>query len=157
MLLTLHNAEEAIAFWRYLPRTKALLPPPFAALESNLSYAALVQALGILSVLAFALAIIANARPRSERLLWLMLALQAAIGLNVLAHLTSAAFVFRGYGPGLITAILVNAPFTAYCFLRAKREVWVSPKALRATAPVALILHGPVLLAGLWLAGILSR
>jgi hypothetical protein len=85
------------------------------------------------------------------------LALQAAVGLNVLAHIVGAAFVFRGYGPGLITALAVNAPFTVLCFWRASREQWVSPTALRATVPTALFLHGPVLFGGLWLAVVLSR
>ena len=54
VLLALHNAEEAVAFRNYLPRVKALLPSPFATLEAQLSYTALVQALAILSLLAVA-------------------------------------------------------------------------------------------------------
>jgi hypothetical protein len=157
IFLTLHNAEEAVAFRRYLPRVHALLPAPFAALESRLSYAALVQALAVLSVAAFVLAALADRKPHSQRLFWCVLALQAAVGLNVLAHIFSAAFVFRGYGPGLITALVFSAPFTAFCFLSASRERWVSPTALRATIPAALVLHGPVLLGGLWLAATLGR
>lgn len=157
ILLTLHNAEEAVAFRRYAPNAQALLPAPFASLETRLSYAALVQALASLSVLAFLLALIVDARPRSRPLLWLLLALEAAVGLNVLAHLASAALLFHGYGPGLVTALSVNAPFAVYCFTRATRERWLGPTALRATVPMAVLLHGPVLLGGLWLATILGR
>ncbi len=157
ILLTLHNAEEAIAFRRYLPMARALLPAPFASLDVHLSYAAMLQALATLSVLAFLLALAVSARPQSHRSLWLLLALEMAVAVNVVAHLVSAVFVFHGYAPGLATALLVNAPFAIYCFRRAEREQWVSTTALRATVPAALVLHGPVLLAGLWLAAILNR
>lgn len=154
-LLTLHNAEEAIAFRRYF-RGAPILPAPLSALESRLPYASLVQALAVLSVGAFVLAIAANRNFHSPRLFWCLLALQAAIGLNVLAHVVSAIFLFRGYAPGVITALLLNAPFTVYCFMEARRRQWVSATALRATVPAAVVLHGPVLLAGLWLASALS-
>ena len=154
--LTLHNAEEAIAFRRFLPRAQALLPAPFASLESRLSFLAILQALAVLSVGAFVLAVLANRKFHSQRLFWCLLALQAAVGLNVIAHVVSAAFVFRGYGPGLVTALVVNAPFTVYCFLRAQREQWLNPSALRATIPAALVLHGPVLFGALWLVAVLT-
>ena len=157
ILLTLHNAEEAVAFRHYLPRAQLLLPAPFASFESRLSYAAIVQALVVLSVGAFILAAMASRNSHSRRLVWCLLALQAAVGVNVLAHIVSAALLFRGYGPGLITALAINAPFTGYCILRASRGQWVTPAALRATVPAALVLHGPVLLGGLWLAAVLMR
>ena len=157
ILLTLHNAEEAIAFKRYLPAAQARLPLPLASLEARLPYAALLPALATLSILAFLLALAVNLRPHSRQLLWLLLALEATMGLNVVAHLVSATFVFHGYAPGLVTALLVNAPFAAYCFWRAKREQWVSPTALRGTMPAAFVLHGPVLIAGLWIAAKLAR
>jgi Protein of unknown function with HXXEE motif len=156
ILLTLHNAEEAVALRRYLPRANAALTTLFVPLESLPSYRVIVLALASLSGLAFVLALLVSARPQSQRLLWLLLALEAAVGLNVVAHVATAAFIFRGYGPGLITALLLNAPFAVYCFTRAKRERWVSPGALRATVPTAFVLHGPVLLAGLWLASTLN-
>lgn len=157
ILLTVHNAEEAITFRSYLPQIPALLPAPFASLGGRLTYAALLQALVILSALVFVLAFAVHARPRSRNLLWLLLAVEAAIGLNGLAHMLSAALIFHGYVPGLVTALAVNVPFAVYCFTRSQRERWLSPIALRATVPAALVLHGPVLLAGLWLATILSR
>ena len=157
ILLALHNAEEAMTFRRYAPRVAALLPPTFASVAARLTPASFVLALAVLTLLAFVLALLADVRPQSQRRLWLLLALQAAIGLNVLAHVFTAAVVLRGYGPGLATALMLNAPFTVYCFLHARRERWVSAAALRATVPMAFVLHGPVLLAGLWLAASLSR
>jgi len=157
IFLTLHNAEEAITFRRYAPGAVALLPAPLASHAMTLRYSAFVQLLAGLALLAFVIALMAERWPHSRRLLWLLLALQATIGLNVLAHVVTAAVLFRGYGPGLVTAVLVNAPFTVHCFRRAAREHWVSPAAMRATVPAAFLLHGPVLLGALWLTGVLGR
>jgi hypothetical protein len=153
VLFTLHNAEEALAFRTYLPRMSALLPQPFASLAATLSYPAMLVALAAVSVLAFLVAIAAATWPQSPLALWTLLTFEAVVGLNVIAHVLTALLVFHGYGPGLATALLINTPFAFYCFRRAHRERWVSTMALGATVPAALILHGPVLLGGLWLAG----
>ena len=157
ILLTLHNAEEAIAFRSYMPRMQAVLPEPFARVVSSLSYSTMLLALTGLSALAFIIAFGAAARPYSPRMLWALLALEAAVCVNALAHLVSAAILFQGYGPGLVTAVFINAPFGVYCFRQARHEQWLSNTALQATVPAAFILHGPVLLAVLWLAGQVSR
>lgn len=140
-----------------MPRMRTLLPEPLASLEGSLSYATILAALAALSAVAFLVALAADARPASRRALWALLVLEATVGVNVIAHLLSAAFVFHGYGPGLATALLINAPFAIYCFRRVRREQWISIAALRATVPVSLILHGPILWGGLWLAGRASR
>jgi hypothetical protein len=153
VFFTLHNAEEALAFRTYLPRMGALLPERFASLAATLSYPVMVVALATVSVLAFLVALAAATWPHSPLALWTLLTLEAVVGLNVIAHVLSALLVFHGYGPGLVTALLINAPFAIYCFRRAHRERWVSTAALGAMVPAALILHGPILLGGLWLAG----
>ena len=157
ILLTLHNAEEALAFQAYMPRMRRLLPEPFASLAASLSYSTMLCALTVLSALAFLIAWAAAARPKSQRTMWALLVLEAAVGVNVVVHLLGAVIVFYGYVPGLATALLINAPFAIYCFRRARREQWVSAAALRATVPASLILHEPILLGGLWLAGRVSR
>lgn len=152
IFLTLHNVEEAFAFQAYKPRMQSLLPESVASLIATLSYSTILGALIVLSAVAFLIAFAAAAWPKSERTLWALLTLEAAVGVNVIAHLLSAVIVFHGYGPGLMTALMINAPFAIYCFRRARREQWLSPAALRATFPAALILHGPILFGGLWLA-----
>jgi hypothetical protein len=117
----------------------------------------MLGALTLLSAAAVLLTFAAVARPASRRILWALLVLEAAVAVNVVAHVISAVVVFHGYGPGLATAVTINAPFALYCFRRVRREQWVSPAALLATVPASLVLHGPMLLAGLWLAGRVSR
>ena len=153
VLFTLHNVEEALAFRTYLPRVGTLLPERFASLAPALSYPMMLIALATVSALAFLVALAAATWPHSPLATWTLLTMEAVVGLNVIAHVLSAIFVFHGYGPGLVTALLINAPFAIYCFRRAHRERWVSTAALGATVPAALILHGPILFGGLWLAG----
>ncbi len=150
--LALHNAEEAFTFRRGLSRFRGAVPEPFADVAARLTPAVFTQVLVVLSVLAFGLAAVVAVRPASRTALWLLLTLEVAVGLNVIAHLVSAIVVFRGYGPGLATAVSINAPFAVYCVRRARRERWLNPAALGATLPAAIVLHGPVLLGGLWIA-----
>lgn len=71
----------------------------------------------------------------------------------MIAHVASAVLVFKGYGPGLVTALVVNAPFAWYVLRRARDDGWVSRRAWRALMFGGLLLHGPVLLGALWLLG----
>jgi len=150
--LALHNAEEAFAFRSGWPRVRGVVPEPFAVIAARLTPAVFAQVLIALSVLAFSLAAFVAARPASRAALWLLLTLETTVAINVVAHLATAALVFRGYVPGLATAVLLNAPFAVYCIRRSWREQWLSRTALRAMVPAAFVLHGPVLLGGLWLA-----
>lgn len=151
---TLHNVEEAIAFRAYLPwRSSLLLPEPLASVAANLSYPVMLAALAFVTALALVVAVAVAVWPQSPRALWGLLTLEAVLGLNAIVHVVSAVVVFRGYSPGLATAVVINAPFAIYCFGRAHHERWVSPAALRATVPAALVLHGPILIGGLSVVG----
>lgn len=130
----------------------SFLPASLGALEPRLSTDTLLLALAVLSVLAFGLATIVALRPQAHAALWLLLALEAAIGINAVAHVASAIVIFRGYGPGLATAALINLPFAIYVLRRARRDAWVGLRAWRLLPLGGLVLHGPVLLGGLWLA-----
>jgi hypothetical protein len=65
--------------------------------------------------------------------------------------------VFNGYAPGLLTALLINLPFSLYLLRRATRERWVSHRAMWALLPGALLMHGPLLSALLVLTERLAR
>ncbi|HET6232091.1 MAG TPA: HXXEE domain-containing protein, partial [Longimicrobiaceae bacterium] len=110
----------------------------------------------LLSLLAFLLAGFVVMRPASRVALWLLLALEATVAINVVAHVLSALVVFKGYGPGLASALTLNAPFAWYVLRRARNEAWVTRRAWRSLILGGMMLHGPVLVAGLWLAAALG-
>ena len=155
LILTVHNIEEAIAFHRMWPRLDALLPQPFASIQPRLSVTAMLLALAVLSLLGCLLAAAVLLRAQWKAGWWLLLVLESAMGINVIFHVATALLVLRGYAPGLVTALVLNAPFGWYFLARARRERWVSERAWRASFVGGAVLHGPVLVAGLWLAGAL--
>jgi Protein of unknown function with HXXEE motif len=145
VLMALHNAEEALFFPRYLPLVLARLPDSWRALAGALTLGQVWTALVLVTLLPLAVAGWASMRPESRAPVWLLLLIQATLLLNVLWHASAAVLVFDGYAPGLVTALLLNLPFSVYLLRRAAREEWVPRRALWALLPGALLMHGPIL------------
>jgi hypothetical protein len=153
LLVTLHNAEEALTFPRYLPRVAALLPSSVPAP----TYPQMLVALGVATVIPILAAGWAHARPTSRTALWVLLLIQVVVLVNVVSHLVVATLVLHDYAPGLATALVLNLPFSVHLLRRAARERWVSRRALLALVPSALVVHGPVLIGLILLAGRVVR
>ncbi len=149
-LLAVHNAEEALFFPRYLPLVLARLPRGWQSVAAPLTTGQVWSALAVVTSVAFAVAWWAHRRPDNRTALWLLLLIQSAVLLNAFWHLAVAVVLFSGYAPGMVTALVLNLPFSLYLLRRAVREQWLSPPARWALVPGAILLHGP-LLAGLLL------
>ncbi|HKT59147.1 MAG TPA: HXXEE domain-containing protein [Gemmatimonadales bacterium] len=147
ILLALHNTEEALFFPRYLPFVLYRLPAAWQALIAPLTTGQVGGALAVVTGVAFIVTWWAFQRPDSAVALWLVLLIQATVLLNALWHLAAAVVLFGGYAPGLVTALLLNLPFSVYLLRRAGRERWLERRALWALAPAAIVLHGPLLAA----------
>jgi hypothetical protein len=145
ILLAVHNAEEALFFPRYLPFVLARLPAGWQAVAAPLTTGQVWSALAVVTVTAFAVAGWAHLRPESQVARWLLLLIQAAVMVNACWHAAVAIVLFGGYAPGLVTALLLNLPFSLYLFRRVVAEGWVGRAALWALVPGALLLHGPLL------------
>jgi hypothetical protein len=59
----------------------------------------------------------------------------------------------RDYAPGVVTALLINLPFSIYLFRRALREAWIDKRDVAVLFLVGLALHGPGLIGLLWVSG----
>jgi hypothetical protein len=116
------------------------------------AYSRLLVALAVVTVIPFVVAAWTYARPKSRSALWVLLLIQTVVLVNVISHTVVATFVLRGYGPGLLTALAINLPFSIYLLRRAIRECWLSTTALVFLAPSALVVHGPVMV-GLMVGG----
>jgi hypothetical protein len=145
LLLAIHNAEEALLFPRYLPLVLSRLPEGWRALAGAVTLGQVGIALALVTLVPLLLAIWAFRHPDSELPVWLLLLVQATVLLNVLWHVAAAVVVFGGYAPGLLTALLINLPFSIYLLRRAARERWVGRGALWGLLPGALLMHGPLL------------
>ena len=145
LLLAVHNAEEAFLFPRYLPLVVGRLPEGWRHIAGALTLGQVGTALALVTLIPLLLAIWAARQPDSAIPLWLLLLVQATVLLNVLWHVSTAAVVFGGYAPGLVTAVLINLPFSIYLLRRAAREGWVNRREMWALVPGALLMHGPLL------------
>ena len=56
-------------------------------------------------------------------------------------HILAAVVRGGGYGPGVITAVLINLPFEPYALQRALKEKWVGARTACLLLVVALLLH----------------
>jgi hypothetical protein len=146
-LLALHNAEEALFFPRYLPFVLSRLSAAWQALIAPLSTGQVWSALALITGTAFLAAWWADRSPDSAAALWLLLLIQATVLLNPLWHAAAAVVLFGGYAPGVVTALLLNLPFSIYLLHRAVAERWFGRGALWALAPGAILVHGPLLAA----------
>ena len=156
-LLALHNAEEALTFPRYLPKVRGNAPILMREIAASLDYRQLFAALVVVTVVPLLVSFWCARSPGSRAALWSVLLIQATVFLNVFAHLFSGLTVFHGYGPGLLTAVAVNLPFSLYLFQRARKQKWLSRGQTILLFPAALLLHGPGLIAAFAVAGFFSR
>ncbi|HEV2881400.1 MAG TPA: HXXEE domain-containing protein [Pyrinomonadaceae bacterium] len=138
--LALHNLEEALTMHLYFPRIAGLLRKhALAHLAPAIPtpaqfYAALAGA----TLFPLILVVVATTGRPSKIKFYLVALVQAQVLLNVFVPHLPAAFVFGGYAPGLLTAVLVNLPFSVYFFRRSLREQRVTRRGLLVMLLVAL-------------------
>ena len=144
-LTAAHNAEEALTFPRYLPLALERFPPVWRSFAGAITLGQVWAALAVVGLIPLGLAGWAAVRPGRATPVWLLLLFQTTLLVNAGWHISAAIVLFDGYAPGLVTAVLLNLPFSIYLLRRAARESWVGPRARLALLPGALVLHGPLL------------
>lgn len=135
-----HNVEEAVMIPPMLPVVQATLRGvvgPWATLPSAGQY---VTVLVILTLAVFALWLAAL---RHDGLAYGLVVFQATMTLNVLNHV-GGAVLLKGYAPGVVTALLVEAVTSVVVFWSVRRAGWMSRRQWRWAAIWAVVLHGPV-------------
>lgn len=135
-----HNVEEAVMISPKLPVVQATLRGvvgPWATVPSAGQY---VAVLVILTLAVFALW---RAALRHDGLAYGLVVFQATMTLNVLNHV-GGAVLLKGYAPGIVTALFVEAVTSVVVFRRVRRAGWMSRRQWRWAAIWALVLHGPI-------------
>lgn len=145
LFLLVHNLEEALLMPRFLPLDPARFPAALRPLVPDVRYAQFLPALVIFTLLPFIVAAVGKLDVRGSRSVFILLVIQAVMLVNVASHLGSA-FLLGGYSPGLVTALLLNLPFSIYLFRRAAAEEWISRRALLSLPLAAVLVHGPLLI-----------
>jgi hypothetical protein len=143
--VTLHNAEEAIWMPRWSAGHAAQLPvhPPGAA--------EIIAALVVFTAAAFAVTYLSARRGPESIWAYLTFGYIVAMLANVFVPHVPAAIVFRGYAPGLVTAVLINLPVMGILVNRMLREGWVHGWKMTVFGIGVPLMLGSVIVA--WLAG----
>ena len=155
-LVLVHNTEEAVAFAHLWPilheRVAEEAGIALSATPEPVYLALLVATLAPAVIVAWA-----ARQPDQPVRLWFALLIQTVMFLNALAHVAAALIVFHGYAPGLLSAILLNLPYSIFVNRKAQRERWLSRAASWLLLPGALLVHGPLLFGLLLGGGVLAR
>lgn len=153
VFLTLHNLEEAAVMPAFIEKRNASVPGALREIIPPVTYKQFLIALFVITVIPYLIALFWLSRRWAA---YLLVGFQVVMLINVFAHALMALFL-RGYAPGLMTALVINLPFSLYLLRRAVNEKWVSKSAVVWMFPAGLLIHGPVLacimlLSG-WIAG----
>lgn len=137
--VTLHNGEEAISMPGWVARHAAHLSPPFRTTELRIAWV-------VLTVAAVAVTYLSSRKGPDSVWAYLTFGYIVAMLVNVFVPHVPAALAFRGYAPGVVTAVLINLPVMSILARQAVRERWVSGgKAIMFGAGVPLMLGGMIL------------
>jgi hypothetical protein len=152
VFLTIHNLEEAVVMPAFLERRNASVPGSMRGILPPVTYKQFLIALVIITITPYLVTLFWLRRGWA---VYLLVGFQVVMLINVFAHALMALFL-RGYAPGLITALLINLPFSLYLLKRAVDERWVSKKAAVWMFPIGLLIHGPVLAGLMLLSGVIA-
>jgi hypothetical protein len=155
-LVVVHNAEEAVAFTRLWAEVREHVEA-FAGIGLTTTPEPIYLPLLVATLLPVAIIAWAVRQPDRPVQLWFALLIQMVIFLNALSHVATALVVFHGYAPGLLSAVLLNLPYSIFVYRKARQEQWVSAPMSWLLLPAALLVHGPLLVGLLVGGGVLSR
>ena len=153
ILLTIHNLEEAVVMPAFIEKRNASVQGRLQGIIPPITYKQFLTALIIITVIPYLIALFWIGRRWAQ---YLLVGLQVVMLINVCAH-TLMALSLKGYAPGLITALLLNLPFSLYLLKRAVSERWMSGKAVALMFPIGLLLHGPALAGLMLLSGVIAN
>jgi Protein of unknown function with HXXEE motif len=113
--VTLHSFEEAIWFPAWAAGHSAQLPWQVTAMQFRL---------GLVLITAFAWFVTWLSRKRGPQSSWtyVFISYVFAMLVNVVVPHVSATILFRGYTPGVVTAVTVNLPVTTALLARVFEE-----------------------------------
>lgn len=155
LLLALHNLEEALTWKRFATE----LAPQLGANRDAMAALGSVIYLALLAVTLLPF-VVAWAAWKSEKQRWgayAIVMLQAMVLANAVAPHITSFFVYRTYMPGLLTAALVNLPFSVYFLRAAFAEGWVPRKGGAIAVGVAAVLYPVIIGAIFWISFVLLK
>lgn len=136
VFLTLHNLEEAPLMEAWSRRLPLKILPPV----STRQFVAAVTFLTLVAFLATYLGVVVLGSLTGYLL---VLEIQTILLVNAFIPHIATTIRFQMYSPGVVTAVLINIPFSMYLFHRALSEnilTWSQIWFLMAVAPFAMVI-----------------
>jgi hypothetical protein len=141
ILVTIHNLEEALLMPAFLQARNESIPGSLRDLLPPVTYRQFLIALLIVTVIPYLITLFGNPGRAGGIGVYLLLGFLVVMLINVAAHVFMAVII-GGYAPGIVTALLMNLPFSVYLLRRALRERWVTGREMGVIFVVGLIVHG---------------
>ena len=148
--ITAHNLEEGAWLPGFVAAHRSELPWTIAPVEFRFALVVLTAAAWVITYLSW------RTGPKT---LWahLLFGYIVAMLVNVVVPHIPAAIIFRGYAPGVVTAVVINLPVLTFLSVRAIKDGYVPGRKAVAFAvgvPLGIVALAAGLFAlGRWLSG----
>lgn len=140
--LAVHNVEEFFVINNALPGPVTDLPAFLQRLIPVMTRGEFAAALILVTLIPLAAILFGRATSRWTPALLLLMQVQVAVFLNIFYHVF-AAFLLGGFSPGLVTAVLINFPFSLLLFRMALKRDWIPLRVFALMFPLGLLIIGP--------------
>ena len=145
IFLTIHNFEEFLTMPEWMNVHLSLLRMKFFVFRSvSFSPEQLYLSLILVTVVPWVFSLYCLTGIWSKKKLWMMLILQSIIGWNAVVPHISGTLILGMYNPGLVTALLINLPFTIYLFYRSVADGFLVGGEVRKILFIGIILYVPL-------------
>jgi len=140
----IHNIEEFLSFPSWLEENISAIPLFLSskiALVFHYNFIFFIAiALSLATLLPLFICIWANKTKNKQITIFLLLTIAWVMMLNAFQHIFNT-LIMNEYTPGLITALLINLPFSIYFILRLKKEKAISKMKLFLYLPIGLVAY----------------
>jgi hypothetical protein len=117
LFLIVHNAEEALTMPSWLASNLPLLRSKFFFFNHlTFSSGQLYISLFLVTIVPLTIAVVVLNKGLTKNSVMLMLTLQSVIGWNAVVPHVTGTILLGIYNPGLLTAVVINIPFTFLLF-----------------------------------------
>ena len=144
IVFLIHNLEELLSVSNWLKENINTIP---SFLNSKIAIVIhykfnifIVIALSLATLLPFIICIWANKTNNQQLTIFLLLTIAWVMMLNAFQHIFNT-LIMNEYTPGLITALLINLPFSIYFIHRLKMEKVITKKKLFLYLPIGLVAY----------------
>lgn len=142
IFLAVHNLEEFFILKCALPGPIPQSPEWMHRLLPVITAGQFAAALIVVTLIPCVFLIVGLITSRWRMPVLILIQIQVFVFLNIFVHVIGA-FLSGAFSPGLVTAVLINFPFSLFVFRHAWKERWVGLKALALMFPIGLMTLGP--------------